>query len=69
MYTLNRNFHVPGCKDGRLPIFESENLDEIKKELQKQVFAGTPLLNLTITKEIPFEFKCAVKVTDDEETD
>lgn len=66
MYIINQQKSVPGYGEMRRCLSTHENLDEAKKKLCEIVRKGTPVHELCITKEIPFDFKCAVVIKGEE---
>lgn len=50
-------------------ILESEDINLIKEKFKNHVIAGCPVSNLKIVQDIPFEFKCAIKLTGEGESD
>lgn len=68
MYIINQQKHVSGYGQMRRCVSTHENLDDAKKKLCDLIREGIiPASELSITKEIPFEFKCAVVIKDKEE--
>lgn len=67
MYIINQQKHVPGYGQMRRCVSTHENLNDAKEKLGKLVRDGIPVSELSITKEIPFEFKCAVVIKGAEE--
>jgi REP element-mobilizing transposase RayT len=68
MYTLNQEIHVTGFGEMRKCVFSHNDINEVKKKLCEIVQKDrVKVKELTITKEIPFEFKCAVSLCTEEE--
>lgn len=68
MYIINQQKHVSGYGEIRRCVSTHENLNDAKKKLCELISTGIiPTSELSITKEIPFEFKCAVVIKDKEE--
>lgn len=64
MYILNHQRHIYGYGKMRRCMFTHEDINEVKKKLCEVVRNGLPVSELSITKEIPFELKCAVAIND-----
>lgn len=68
MYIINQQKHVPGYGQMRRCVSTHENLDDAKKKLCEIISTGiVPSSELSITKEIPFEFKCKIAIKGEEE--
>lgn len=46
---------------------ESDDIVEIKEKIKKMVAEGYPVDHLRIVQDIPFEFKCAIRISEGEE--
>lgn len=66
MYHLNGDMKLAGLGTLRKCLFASEDLSTIKEKLKEKVLEGTPIKELSITKEIEFEFKCAIQMLDED---
>ena len=67
MYSLNLRLNLPAYKDVRIRIYTSDNLDDIKNKLKEKVLSGVKAEDLSITKELEFEVKCAIAISKEEE--
>lgn len=65
IYILLKRVSVPGFKIGYSPILESDDFSKIDEKFKNQVKGGCPLNDLKIVQDIPFEFKCAIKLMND----
>ena len=68
MYSLYLNVQPNGWGPLKKLVFSSDNLGQVKEKLRSEALSGVKVKDLSIVKEIPFEFKCAVVVKDEEET-
>lgn len=66
MYRLNHRKNITGFGKMYRPLFESEDLSAVKEKLKKHVLDGIPLYELSITKDVEFEFRCAVQILEDQ---
>ena len=67
MYKLYKYLTGTGLGEVYGLIYSNEDLNKVKEKLCVTVRGGTPVRELTIAKELPFEFKCAVAIKDEEE--
>lgn len=67
-YMLLKKLDQPGFGNKVYVIEkELESIEAVKEELKKRVKDGCPISKLRIARDIPFEFKCAIKLEDEEE--
>lgn len=67
-YILLKNIHLPGYKECYAPVLVSDDLDKIKESMKKRVIDGSPVCDYKIVQDVPFEFKCAIKLTSEGES-
>lgn len=68
-YVLLRKIDVAnGYRDPYSIILESDDIVKIEEEIKKRVKDGCPVSKFRIAQDIPFEFKCAIKLNAEENT-
>lgn len=61
-YILLKKIDVGGFRDPYSAIFESDDIVKVEEEIKKRVKDGCAVSKLRIVQDIPFEFKCAIKL-------
>lgn len=69
MYNLYKLVTGTGLGEVYRRLYSSEDLDKVKEKLCTNVRSGVPVRELTIAKDIPFDFKCAVAIKDEDTLD
>ena len=67
-YILLRKIDVAnGFRDPYSVVFESDDIVKIEEEIKKRVKDGCAVSKFRIVQDIPFEFKCAIKLNCEED--
>ena len=66
MYRLNQNVQPNGWPSLKKCIFFHRDINEVKKALCEAVRKGIPVEQLSISKDIDFDFECGVAIKEDE---
>ena len=68
-YILLKKTFVSGTAGCYSVIVESDDIQDIKNKLSHQLLSGLCHVdNLKIVQDVPFEFKCAVKILEESES-
>lgn len=68
-YILLQKMFISGRGMCYKPVAESSDFVNVQERLKGYVKSGCPVNDLRIVQDIPFEFKCAIKLLGEEDSE